>query len=117
MLLKTGAPVGNRNAVGHGPPKGSQNNMSRRLWSDALRIAAMRRCDDGSGRKRLLVLADKCFQLALAGDIAAMKEIGDRLDGKAHIDDGAQGMTITLNFRRSPDEVPPRFIEGELDET
>jgi hypothetical protein len=33
-------------------------------------------------RKRLNIIADNLVRAAVAGDINAMKEIGDRLDGK-----------------------------------
>ena len=52
------------------------------IWSDALRIAVNGSTPDG--RKKLRALAERVVDSALAGDIAAAKEIGDRLDGKAH---------------------------------
>jgi hypothetical protein len=50
------------------------------LWTDALRVAVFR--EDVDGRKKLARLADRCVEAALGGDMTAMKEIGDRLDGK-----------------------------------
>ena len=35
------------------------------------------------GKLRLRRVADKCFEAAEDGDVSAIKEIGDRLDGKA----------------------------------
>ncbi len=46
-------------------------------WSDALRLAMC-----GNDRKALRDLAEVVKSAALAGDMQAMKEIGDRLDGK-----------------------------------
>jgi hypothetical protein len=61
-----GAPIGNRNA------------SKSKLWEESIRRAVL--ADDG---KRLRSIAEKLLDLAAEGDIAAMKEIGDRLDGKA----------------------------------
>jgi hypothetical protein len=46
-------------------------------WADALRMVGYR-----DNRKRLLAIAEQCYAAAEAGEIAAMREIGDRLDGK-----------------------------------
>ena len=61
-------------------PKGNRNSSrDNRLWGDTIRRAAKEQ--DG---KRLRAIADKLFDEAAAGNVIAMKEIGDRLDGKAH---------------------------------
>ena len=65
------APVGNRNAA------------RAAEWRHALRRALRRY--EASGVKRgqaLEEIAVKLIELALAGDIAAIREIGNRLDGK-----------------------------------
>ena len=54
-----------------------------KIWSDALRRAVFRKSDTDKGRKRIEVMADKCARMAENGDMAAIREIGDRLDGKA----------------------------------
>ncbi len=54
-----------------------------KIWSDALRRAVMRESDTDKGKKRIEVMADKCARMAENGDMAAIKEIGDRLDGKS----------------------------------
>ena len=61
-----GAPAGNTNS--------SKNN---RLWAETIRRAVVQA--DGEQLRRI---ADKLLLMAEAGDIQAMKEIGDRLDGK-----------------------------------
>ena len=61
-----GAPIGNTNS-----------SNTNRLWADTIRRAAM--AEDG---KALRAMADALFQKAAEGDIQAIKEIGDRLDGK-----------------------------------
>lgn len=49
-------------------------------------MAAMREMEDpntpGQKVKRLNIIADNLVRAAVAGDIIAMKEIGDRIDGK-----------------------------------
>jgi hypothetical protein len=71
----------------------SQGGKPDKLWKDALRIAALR--PDPEGRRKLAVIADKLVDLAMAGDVAAIREIGDRLDGKP-----AQAIT-------GDDDAPP----------
>lgn len=64
-----------------GKPRGPKSD---KLWSDAVRMAVLRedRDEDGKIRKRLNVLADNLVKLAMEGDMQAIKEVGDRLDGK-----------------------------------
>lgn len=62
-----GAPIGNTN--------GAKEN---RLWGDTIRRAVAQ--DNG---KRLRAIAEKLLDLAAEGDIQAIKEFGDRIDGKA----------------------------------
>ncbi len=45
-------------------------------------VAVKRQTTGGKKTKKLAMLADKLVERALEGDITAMKEIGDRLDGK-----------------------------------
>lgn len=51
-------------------------------WRDALSVAVKR--TDQEGRVILARIAEACVDAALSGDLQAMKEIGDRLDGKPH---------------------------------
>lgn len=62
---KPGAPKGNRNAAG-----------SRKDWQDAIRRVL------GKDRGSLERCAKALVKAAEEGDIAALREIGDRLDGK-----------------------------------
>jgi hypothetical protein len=61
-----GAPVGNTNS--------SKNN---RLWAETIRRAVVQA--DG---EKLRAIAEKLIALAAEGDMQAIKELGDRLDGK-----------------------------------
>ena len=60
---KGGAPVGNKNAT------------KNKIWSDAVRKAITQ-------GENINLLAAALVEKALAGDISALKEIGDRLEGK-----------------------------------
>lgn len=55
---------------------------SEKPWRDAIMIAVKREVARGANARRLSALADKLVAVALEGDIGALKEIGDRLDGK-----------------------------------
>ena len=53
-----------------------------KIWSDAIRRAVHREAEKGKPTKRIEVLAEQLVKEAMQGDIQALKEIGDRLDGK-----------------------------------
>lgn len=57
-----------------GNPSGT---APRKIWIAALNRSIAQ--DDG---KRLREAAEKLLDLAVSGDVAALKELGDRLDGK-----------------------------------
>jgi alkylhydroperoxidase family enzyme len=57
-------------------------NARKRHWTTAIEAAVMVE-DPATKRRRLHAIADRLVQMAESGDIQAMKEIGDRLDGKA----------------------------------
>ena len=61
-----------------GAPIGNSNALKNKPWRDTIDRAIKQ--DDG---KKLRAIADKMLDLAAAGDIQAIKELGDRLDGKA----------------------------------
>lgn len=69
-----------------GAPMGNQNSTkSKRLWGETIRRAVLQ--SDG---EKLRKIADALIDKAAEGDIQAIKELGDRLDGKA-----LQGLEIT----------------------
>lgn len=54
-----------------------------KIWSAAIRRAVNEiQKGDETKQKRLVHLARKLVEQAQSGDISALKEIGDRLDGK-----------------------------------
>jgi hypothetical protein len=62
-------------------PVGNQNARKAKIWEQAIKRALARKAnstiDDG-----LDGLADKLVEAAASGEAWAIKEIGDRLDGK-----------------------------------
>lgn len=57
------------------------NKGQDKPWANALRLVVNR--EDALGKRRLLAIAEKCAAAAESGDMQAIREIGDRLDGKA----------------------------------
>lgn len=59
--------------------KGRSGTHKNKPWTEALRLATHRK----EGDKAVLnAIAEACIAAAMAGDMVAVKEIGDRLDGK-----------------------------------
>jgi hypothetical protein len=61
-----------------GAPIGNENARDGRIWRDAIRRAIL--ADDG---RKLRALAERLLEKAAEGDVAALKEVGDRIDGKS----------------------------------
>ena len=62
-----------------GAPLGNDNAKRAKPWRDAIDRAVAQ--DDG---KRLRSIAETLLTLATQGDMTAIRELGDRLDGKPH---------------------------------
>ncbi len=62
-------------------PLGSKGD---KLWRDALMRAVSRRLKGKGSPKILEVLAERVVEQAMDGSLEAIKEIGNRLDGKAY---------------------------------
>lgn len=61
-------------------------------------------------------MATVCVTKALQGDMAAVHEIANRLEGRpAQQSDDGEGLTINVNFKRTR-EIPKQFINGECEE-
>ncbi len=71
----TAKPMAARNT----PSKGGKPD---KLMRDAIIIALKRAADEGKGTK-LTKVAEKLVDNALAGDMQAIKEVNDRVDGRA----------------------------------
>ena len=61
-----------------GAPLGNQNNKKGKLFYDQLRLALVQ-----EDKKRLRNIAEKLVKAAENGDAWAIKEVIDRVDGKA----------------------------------
>lgn len=68
---KPGAPAGNRNGAG---------NIKAKIWTDAIRKALLEK--EKGKPQRLMRLAHALLDKAEAGDVTALKEFGDRIEGK-----------------------------------
>ena len=81
-------------------------------WRAAINRAVSRKMSASSKRIKLDALADTLVDAGLAGDIAAIKEIGNRLDGMAHqsvsVDNTGNNRSITvqLSFVKPADALP-----------
>lgn len=66
-----------------GRPKGS----TTKPWSDALRLALNReaKMEDGTMVRYLDLVAMRCVKAAVSGDMNAIREIGDRMDGRPNV--------------------------------
>lgn len=93
-----------------GAPIGNKNAAKAKVWHAAI-LRALERRDQSrtDGIKELDALAEKLLQLVAAGDLAALKEFGDRLDGKP-----AQESTVTINrpARELSDDELTNIAEG-----
>ena len=92
---------------------GNTISADGRRWRQAINKAVSR--EVGSRRNRIMALdklADTLVDAGLAGDIAAIKEIGNRLDGMAHqsvsVDNTGNNRSITvqLSFVKPADALP-----------
>lgn len=73
---------------------------SDKIWADAVRRAVFRRLENEEGKpQKIERLADKLVDFAMEGEGWAMKEIGERLDGKAQQAIEASG-TLTISIAR-----------------
>jgi len=87
--------------VNRGNTHSSKNN---RLWAETLRRAVIQ-----SDAERLRMIAEALLDKAASGDVSAIKEVGDRLDGKAIATQeitGADGKDLPLS-------IGLRFVEPE----
>ena len=62
-----------------GAPKGNQNSTKdKRVWGKLIRKLAVQ-----EDHKRLHRVAEALFKKAEDGDVACIRELGDRIDGRA----------------------------------
>ncbi len=94
--------------MGMGRPAGSTND---RTWRGALVKAVNRRTEGKGSPKKLELIANKCVDQAVNGEGWAVKEVGDRLDGKPA---QAVDMAVAVQFTAIEYKiVDPLAIEVE----
>lgn len=91
--------------------KGQSGNpggrRTEKIYKDAVMLA-LREEDETTKRQKLRMVADKLVEQALAGEGWAIKEIGDRIDGKpaqAVELGGADGGAIVVQVTSDDDKL------------
>ena len=88
---KVGAPLGNKNST-----------RDKRIWGKIVRKLAVQ-----DNYAKLHKVAESLYEKAAAGDISAIKELGDRLDGKSmqeNVVSGDSDNPITIKIVTGIDE-------------
>lgn len=65
-----------------GAPKGNQNAARAKVWRAAIERALDRRKPADERIKAIDEMADKLLDACATGDLAALQELGNRLDGR-----------------------------------
>ena len=87
-----------------GAPRGNKNSSSaNRLWSDTIRRALVQQ-----DALKLRKIADKLVALAEDGDMSAIREIGDRMDGKA-----IQQTDVTMNGGLEISTIERKIVKAD----
>lgn len=96
-----------------GAPKGSKNHTkTTRAWSDAVRMAVARR-EKLKKPGALRDLADALIDKVLEGDMTAIREFGDRYEGKVPQaiegtgEDGELSVALTIRYVDGNRSGPP----------
>lgn len=66
-----------------GPPLGNNNATKTKIWSLAIQ-KAIRKRSKSEQLEELEIIADALLNKCIEGDMVAIKELGDRLEGKAN---------------------------------
>jgi hypothetical protein len=85
-----------------GAPIGNQNAAKAKIWHAAIMRALERRKPANERIQAIDELADKLLDLVATGDLAALKEFGDRMDGKPaqaleHSGPGGEELRLIIN--------------------
>jgi hypothetical protein len=102
------ADITDTNPKGAGAPVGHNNSSkNNRMWGNIIKKLAVQ-----EDYKRLHTIAEALYVKAADGDLGAIKEIGDRLDGKAVATteiSGVDGSDIPLS-------IGIRFVSSTVSE-
>jgi hypothetical protein len=86
-----------------GAPVGNQNAKTAKRWQSAITRALARAADGAGVEAGLDKLADKLVAAAVVGEQWALREIGDRIDGKpaqAIVGDEDQPLSVLHRIER-----------------
>ena len=102
--------------------EGNQAAADGRRWRQAINRAVSRKKSARSKVIALDALADKLVEAGLAGDISALKEIGNRLDGMAHqsisVDQHSdRTVLVNLSFVKPANVIENQSLASLPDET
>ena len=87
-----------------GAPLGNQNAARAKIWRAAIVRALEKRSQSRvDGIKEIDALAERLLDLVATGDLGALKEFGDRMDGKP-----AQAIV-------GDEDSPPIQVQGLID--
>ena len=101
-----------------GAPKGNSNYRKGRMWKDAIKQALAEKDSKSDQMAALRELAHKLIEAAQAGEGWALKEIGDRLDGRpAQAIIGGDEDDPAINVSHKIEFVNPEFVEELADES
>jgi hypothetical protein len=89
------------------PAAARGRGTSEKPWREALQLAA-NEIDKVTKQKKLRRIAQAVVDAAMAGDMVAAKEVGDRLDGKAMqgIEASIDGQLIVKVLERARTNTP-----------
>lgn len=92
-----------------GAPTGNKNAAKAKVWHAAI-LRALDKRGAGDRVAALDELAGKLLDLVSTGDLQALKEFGDRLDGKP-----AQAVTVSGDDEGGPIQIVSRIELVDLD--
>lgn len=99
-----------------GAPIGNKNATKNRVWTLAIQKAVAGRSSKADKLSALVELADKLLDKCAEGDMTALKELGDRLEGRpvqAIANPDGSNLQITKVERVIISERP--VIDGEAE--
>ena len=95
-----------------GAPKGNQNAAKSKVWTNAIHRAMDKWTESRfEGKQAMDQLAEKLIEAAYNGDLSALKELGDRLEGKP-----AQSVTVGEDPEKpfnQPQNERPKMTQEE----
>lgn len=95
-----------------GAPVGNQNAARAKVWRAAIMRALERRKPADERIQAIDELADKLISLVALGDLGALKEFGDRIDGKP-----AQAVTVAGDEDGGPVKTVNEILIRAVDAT